>query len=180
VQLDLSLIEQSDAASESSLLRDQGGLFRAAIGVTRIGPLPGDPGGTLDDSDLVPNPAFDGRSEIEFAQADGNGGGEIEDGVSITAITGLTPETVNAGTEAAFLGNVTLHAGETPGQTTTFELADNNPELDGTVTYDPVTGQVLDGQIASDTFTVTTVPEPTAATLFVLSSLMALPRRRRV
>lgn len=97
---------------------------------------------------------------------------------SLSAANG-TPVIVDSATvRRVSVGSVTIQAGLTPLQTTTFTVADRPGSTD-TLTW--TTGQQLDGLIQPQTFTVTVIPEPATATVFgAVAAGLLLRRRSRV
>jgi hypothetical protein len=150
----------------SSIITGELGLFSAGLRVSRSN-APGDQAVL---TAITPAANFDGThiTSVEVANAS-----LYEDHAS-----GIGPGALPDALGRVLLGTLTLTASSTPGQTTSFQISDDNALTSNTVTY---LGTPLDDTpgIGSANFSVTAVlPDPSSTGLFMLLAWPLATRNR--
>lgn len=163
-------IRETVSGDDTSLLVAQNGLSSAHVTVQRTAA-----GGATQPAgitDFTRNTA--GFSGTPFDESDLPGTVDVTQFTSLNASSGPTGASTDG---LVLLLNLTVQAGDTPGEVTTFNVFDN-PAFDETITFG---NTALDSQLGSTSFTVTVseIPEPAGLGLLGGAIGLTLLRGRR-
>jgi MYXO-CTERM domain-containing protein len=167
--------ERLTETGDTSLLVSEDGLFSFGVLTERVSPEPIDPA-LIVDADTFRGSATARGFELDNEDLNPDGSSALMSGATFDEELNQNIITVSSTDRRILVGTLKVEPGSLPGQVTTFELSDPQDTGD-TQTYASET--LLDPDIVTNQFTVTTTPEPGGIALVAAAGLILLGRRRR-